>query len=264
MIHLLDFVCAKVWQILATVSPSVHLVRSTKTRLSLSHHARSTLRDQAANTNFDHDAPVCSIHVHVRLTIRTALALQHLVHARLAVRASNHIDTSPPVNPTHCQNRDIDLPTSTNISFLQRTSSCIPTTRPTPATRNNRLPALLLLDQHQLPVTIIQLHLSTTRPTSATRDDRPATHTFDSTIPATDITHLAEDTNTTTPNFSQALVNTTINCHLCYICYLAFVSFIVFGCHYSHALNLNHLRGRHANRLCKRLAILFINATLCH
>ena len=33
----LYFVCAKTWQTLATVSPSVHLVRSTKTQLSLSH-----------------------------------------------------------------------------------------------------------------------------------------------------------------------------------------------------------------------------------
>ena len=68
--------------------------------------------------------------------------------------------------------------------------------------------------------------------------------------PATDITHLAEDpNNTTATNFTHALVNTTINGHLCFICYLAFVSFIVFGCHYPHALNLNHLRGRHAYHL---------------
>ena len=66
---------------------------------------------------------------------------------------------------------------------------------------------------------------------------------FNSTIPATDITHLAEDTK---HKLYTALVNTTINCHLCYICYFAFVSFIVFGCHYSHALNITHLRGRRA------------------
>ena len=33
----LNFVCVKAWQTLATVPLSVHLVRSTKTRLSLSH-----------------------------------------------------------------------------------------------------------------------------------------------------------------------------------------------------------------------------------
>ena len=138
--------------------------------------------------------------VHVRLIVRTALALQHLAHVRLAVRASNHIDI-PLVNPTHCQNRDIDLPTSTisypqrsssctsttrptsatrndrpaayndstDISYPQRTSSCISTTRLTSATRNNRPTALLRLDQHQLLAPNVQLHLSTTRPTSATR-----------------------------------------------------------------------------------------------
>ena len=150
-IRLLDFVCATAWKTLATVSLSVHLVRSTKTWLSLSHHARSTLHDQAVNTNFDHDAPAMQHLVHVRLAVRTALALQHLAHVLLAVRANNHIDT-PSVNPTHCQNRDIDLPASTNtrndrpaafydstdISYPQRSSSCI-----------------LRLDRHQLPATIV-------------------------------------------------------------------------------------------------------------
>ena len=169
----------------------------------------------------------------------------------------------------HCQNRDIDLPTSTNISYPPRTSSCTSTTRPTSATRNTRpatpiydsinisymkqsssctsttrptsatrndRPAAhiydstnisyprrssscthLQLDQHQLPTTIHQLHTSTTRPTSATRNDRLAAHIYNSTIPATDITHLAEDTNTTTTNFTHAFVNTIINCHPCYI-----------------------------------------------
>ena len=67
---------------------------------------------------------------------------------------------------------------------------------------------------------------------------------FDSTIPATDINHLAEDINTTSPDFTHTFVISTINCHFCYICYLGFVSFIVFGCHYSYAINLNHLQGR--------------------
>ena len=150
------------WQTLTMVSPSVHVVRSTKTRLSLSHHAHSTLRDQAANTNFDHDAPAMQHPVNVRLAVRTALALQHLGHVRLAVRASINID--PPVNPTHCQNRDIDLPTSSNINYPQRTSRC----------------TNLRLDRHQLPATFVQMHQSTTRPTSATRNIRPAAPIYDS------------------------------------------------------------------------------------
>ena len=120
-IHSLDFVCAKAWQTVTTVSLSVYLVRSIKTQLSLSPHARSILRDQAANTNFDHDAPAMQHPVHVRLAVRTALAWQHLAHVRLAVRVSNHIE--PPVNPTHCQNWGIDLPTSTNISYPQLSPS---------------------------------------------------------------------------------------------------------------------------------------------
>ena len=61
-----------------------------------------------------------------------------------------------PVNPRYCQNRDIDLPITTDLSYPQRSSSCIQR-----------------LDRPQLPPTIVQLHL-TTRPASATRNDRPA------------------------------------------------------------------------------------------
>ena len=179
--------------------------------------------------------------VHVRCVVRTALALQYLAHVRLAVRASNHIDT-PRLIPCTAKNRDIDLPASTNVNYPHRTSNCTSTTRPTSATRNNRPAVLLQLDRHQLPATIVQLHASTIRPTSATRNDRPAAHIYystnirysqrlsscfssTSTIPATDTNQLIEDT---TYHELYALVKTTINCHLCYICYLAFVSFIVF------------------------------------
>ena len=171
--------------------------------------------------------------VHVRRAVRTSLALQQLALVRLAVRARNQTDTLP-VNPTYCQNRDIDLPASIDLSYLQRSSSCPSTTRMTPATCNDRPAAfndstdlsylqrssscIQRLDQPQLPTTIVQLQI------------------YDSTIPATDIIYQAEDTNTTTTNLTYALVNTRINCHLCYICYLAFVFFIVFGCHYSHTL----------------------------
>ena len=149
--------------------------------------------------------------VHVRLAVRSARALQDLAYVQLAIRASYHIDidTSRLIQRT-VKNRDIDLPTSTNVSHPHWTSSC----------------TYLRLDQHQLPTTIVQLHLSTTRPTPATRIEHPAAPIYDLTIPASDTNYLAEDT--TTVNFTYALVNTTINCHLCYICYLAFVSFIVF------------------------------------
>ena len=105
--------------------------------------------------------------------LRTVLPLQQLAYVRLAVQASNQIDT-PPVNPTNCQNRDIDLLTtrptsafrydhpatfndSTDLSFPLRSSSYIQR-----------------LDRSQLSATIIQLH-STTRPISAFRYDHPAT-----------------------------------------------------------------------------------------
>ena len=107
--------------------------------------------------------------------LRTALALHNLAHVGLAVRASHQIDT-PPVNPTYCQ-------------------------KPGHRFTNHGRP--------QLPATIIQLHsttrpisayphqtsscISTTRPTPATLVERPAAHIYNSTIPAIDITHLAED-----------------------------------------------------------------------
>ena len=116
--------------------------------------------------------------------LRTTLALQHLAHVRLAVQASNQIDT-PPVNPTNCQNRDID---STDLSFPLRSSSY-----------------LQRLDLSQLPATIVQLYpttrpisayphqtsscISTTWPTPATLVERPAAHNHNSTIPAIGITH---------------------------------------------------------------------------
>ena len=59
-------------------------------------------------------------------------------------------------------------------------------------------------------------------------------------------------TNTTATDFTHTFVIPTVNRHFCCICYLVFVPFIVFGCHYSHALNLNHLQGRHAYRLCNK------------
>ena len=95
-----------------------------------------------------------------RLHRRHAPAMQHLVHVRLAVRTSNNIDI-PPVNLAYFKNRDIDLPTTTNISYSHRTSRCLSTTL-TNASYSHRTSSCL----------------STT-----------------STIPATDINHLADDTS---------------------------------------------------------------------
>ena len=77
--------------------------------------------------------------------LRTALPLLHLAHVRLAVRASNRIDT-PSVNPTYRHNGEYR---STNY------------------------------DRHQLPTMFIQLHPST-HPTTASSYDHPAAF-YDST-----------------------------------------------------------------------------------
>ena len=175
------------------VSLSIHLVHSTK-----------TLRDQAANTNLDNDTPAMQHPVHIRLAVRTALALQHLAHIRLTVWACNHIDTLP-VNPTHCRK---------------------------PGHRFTNL------NRHQLPTTIVQLYLSMTRPMSPTHIERPAAPILDSTILATNTYHLAEDT--TTMNFTYALVNITINCHLCCIISPLFPSLSLTLI--TRTLNLNYLQ----------------------
>ena len=137
----LDLVCTKAWQTLTTVSPTFHLVRNTKTRLSLSPQlarlymtklptltSTSTLLQDTTQSTYDS-------------LLRTALPLQHLAHVRLAVRASNYFDT-PSVNPTYRQNREYrstnhdrhQLPAmiiqlrfydSTDLSFQLRSSSCI-------------------------------------------------------------------------------------------------------------------------------------------
>ena len=106
---------------------------------------------------------------------RPAPAMQHPVNVRLAVRASNHIDT-PPVNPIYFKNRDIDLPTSTNINYPHRTSICLSTT-----TTNTSYSPRSSSCFSTTPANISYLPrltscLSTT-----------------STIPATDISHLADD-----------------------------------------------------------------------
>ena len=120
--------------------PIRSLVHSTKIQLSFSHHVCLTLLDQATNTNFDRDAPAMRHPIHVQLVVRTALALQHLAHVCLIVWASNHIK-QPWLIQCTVNNRDIDLPTSTDIRYSQRLSSCTFMTRPTSATCNNHLAA---------------------------------------------------------------------------------------------------------------------------
>ena len=156
--------------------------------------------------------------------------MQQPIHEWLAVWTNNYIDphrrltqrtiktaisiNQPRLTSVFCNDRPAAFNDSTDLSFPQRSSSCIQQ-----------------LDRPQLPATIIQLH-PTTRPTSATSNDHLAASLRLYQLPTSPI---KLKTNTTATDFTHALVNTSINCHLCYICYLAFVSSIVFGCHYSHA-----------------------------
>ena len=172
-----------------------------RTTLALQHLAHVRLAVQASNQINTPPLTQCTVKTGISMyrprrssnaassprndsLVRTALALQQLAYVRLAVRASYQIDT-PPVNPTNCQNRDIDSNDSTDLSYPQRSPSCIP----------------------RLDHTSYRHHPSSWRP------------------------------HTTATNFTYAFVNLTINRHFCCICYLAFVPFIVFGCHYSHTLN---------------------------
>ena len=78
--------------------------------------------------------------------------------------------TTPPHpgKPNALSNPGHDFPTSTHISYLQRTSSCTSTTRPTSATATIVQLHLSTTRPTSATATIVQLHLSTTRPTSAT------------------------------------------------------------------------------------------------
>ena len=164
-----------------------------------------------------------------------APAMQHPVHVTThCYRLSKHCNiwptydsqyglatkpTPPPVNLTYCQNWDIDLPTTTDLGFPQRLSSCIQR-----------------LDRLQLPATFVHLH-STTQPT-ATRIKHPAVSLrLDWSQLSTTIIqpHLRLDhtscrhrpsswrPNTTATYFTHTFVIPTINRHFCNICYLAFV-----------------------------------------
>ena len=97
------------------------------------------------------------------------------------LRASNHDSTIL----TKCQNRDIDLP-ATNFGFPQRLD------RPQPPAKTVQLhPTPRLISAYQLQTSSC---ISTTRPTPATLVERPAAHIYNSTIPADDITNLHHHT----------------------------------------------------------------------
>ena len=157
----LDLVCAKAWQTLPTVSPFVPLVRSTKTQLSLSPQLTRIYATKLPTPISTSTLMQCSMQSTYDSLLRTALALQHLAHVRLAVRASNQID-APPVNPMYCQtgisiyqprptsassyNHPAAFYDSSDLSFQLRSSSCIPR-----------------LKLRQLPATNIKLRSSTSQ-----------------------------------------------------------------------------------------------------
>ena len=150
--HLLNLICTKAWQTLVMVSQSFPwsvVLRQLSPQLAQLYVTKLPMLISTSTLL------QCSMQSTYDSLLQTALALQHLAHVRLAVQASNQIDT-PPVNPTYCQTR---------ILIYQP--------RPTPASCNDRPAALQRLNRPQLPATIIQLH-STTQPTSASSYDHPA------------------------------------------------------------------------------------------
>ena len=209
------------WQTLATVPPSVHLVRSTKTRLSLSHQLARLYMTKLPTPISTSTLPQCS--PRDDLLLQTTLALQHLAHVttccyglatrstpprltqrsvktgisiyrprRSSIAASSphngsllrtalalqqlaYVDSlyqtdMPLVNPTNCQNWVIDLPTTrptsasyydrpaafndlTDLSCMQRSSSCIQRLDRPQLTHIKHLSVSPRLDLRQLPST---------------------------------------------------------------------------------------------------------------
>ena len=78
--RLFDLVCTKAWQTLATLSPSVPLVRSTKTQLSLSPQLAHLYVTKPPTLIWASTLLQCSIQSTYNSLLRTALALQHLAH----------------------------------------------------------------------------------------------------------------------------------------------------------------------------------------
>ena len=111
------------------VTHSVHLVRISKTRLSLSHLTRSTLHDQAANTYFDmlQQCGIQSTYDSLyRLPTTTTTCSSIAGSSPRTTRCTGYQPhRHTPVNPIYFKNRDINLPTSTNTSYSPRSSSCL-------------------------------------------------------------------------------------------------------------------------------------------
>ena len=287
------------------------MVRNTKTRLSLSHQLTRLYTTKLPTPTSTTTLQQCSIQSTYDSLLRTALALQQLAYVRLAVRASNQIDPRPrltqrtvktgtsiyqprPTSATH-NNRPAAFNDSTDLSFPQRSSSCIQTTRPASATRNDRPAAfndstdlrflqrssscILRLDQPQLPATIVQLH-STTQPTatctkhlavSPRLDQRSYPHRT-STCANLRLGHTSyrHHPSSWRPRYNRH----GLYAHVCksdnksslllYLLPRLLSSFIVFGCHYSHTLNLKHLRGRHTYRLRNKIIYVYIWAVFLH
>ena len=142
---------------------------------------------------------------HLRLTQRTVKTRTSIYQTR---------PTSAPRNDRPAASYD-----STDLSFPQRSTSCIQrldrpqlpatiiqlrsTTRPTSASRNDH-PAAFYDSTDWYPHQTSSC-ISTTRPTPAALIEHPAAHIYNSTVPAIDITHLAEDPNTTTTDFTHTL-----------------------------------------------------------
>ena len=154
-----------------------------------------------------------------------------MAQVRPTVRATNRIDT-PLVNPRYRHNREYR---STNLDRPQ-----LPTTTVQLYSTTQPISAY----QHQTSSCIC-----TTRPTPATLVDHPAANIYNAIIPATNIAHLAEDHLQPPRTFTYTLVNTTNKLSLVIIvtsplslhCVLAVLI---------HTFNrITHLRGRHAYRL---------------
>ena len=87
--------------------------------------------------------------------------------------------------------------------------------------------------------------ISTTRPTPATLVERPAANIYNAIIPATNITHLAEDHIQPPRTFTYTLVNTTNKLSLVIIVTSPLFLHIALAV----LIHITHLRGRHTYRL---------------
>ena len=193
-IRSLDFVYVKAWLTLATVSPSVHLVRNTKTRPSLSHQLARLYTTKLPTPISTSTLPQCSPRNDSLLW--TAPAMQHLVHVmtrcyglpkhcniwltydslyelatksthprltQRTVKTGTLIYQTRPTSAT-CNDRPAAFNDSTDISFPQRSSSCIQRPDRSQLTRIKHLAVSPRLDLRQLPSSNVELRTSTTRP----------------------------------------------------------------------------------------------------